>query len=141
MQTAHAHAQALRALARVSLTFAVIGCIEDPAAFDPPTADAATDAALDAGDIDDLLDATLPPITSDAEIFVDAIVDPDAPDAEPVGADEGVDAAVADAGIDATVDCGPFRDDPEFWACCDLHPMTQSCNPWGPPMPPTFVLA
>lgn len=144
MQTSHAHAQALRALARVSLTFAVMGCIEDPAAFDSPTADAALDAAIDAEvdtEFDAELDATLPPITPDAEIFVDALVDPEVPDGEPVELDAGPDALVADGSVDAMVDCGPWRDDPEFWECCDEHPMTQSCNPWGPPMPPAFVLA
>ena len=143
MQTHAAHAQALRALARVSLTFAVVGCIEDPAAMDPSPQ--TLDAAVDVDG-----DATLPPITPDAEIFVDAWVDDDLPDGAPAELDAGEDAAIddaaiADAGVDgaadAMVDCGPWRDEPEFWACCDAHPMTQSCNPWGPPMPPAFVLA
>lgn len=140
MQTATAHAQALRALARISLTFAVAGCIEEPAANDAP--DDLADAAVDAAEFDALLDATLPPITPDAAIFVDALVDPDAPDGEPAEFDGGDDAAIADAGApDAMVDCGPWRDEPEFWECCAAHPMTQSCNPWGPPMPPALVLA
>lgn len=143
MHTHAAHSQALRALARISLTVFAVGCVEDPSGTDPealvlPDAElpdaAAPDAILD--------DAELPPEVPDAEIFIDALVDGEV-DATPVEPDEGVDAAPVDMAIvDATPEpCNraDFSNEESFWDCCQAHGFPLgACTPWGPPTPPRF---
>jgi hypothetical protein len=137
MQIRHAHSQALAALARISLTLGVAGCIERTPPVDEPIADAEADAALDA-----LLDGTLPPVTPDAAIFVDAVVTADAQSDAVVAADAGV------MPLDAEVDMPPcsfidrVENPEEFWACCEASGFPPGpCSPWGPPTPPSMVLA
>lgn len=141
MHTTAAHTEALRALARISLTVMVVGCIEDPRLDDPGDADP---ERADAATPEVEPDLALPPIVPDAAIFVDALVD-GAVDSEPVEEDAGSDAETTDPADMAIADmAGPcipeeFSDFEAFWACCEANgfPMG-ACTPWGPPTPPRF---
>jgi len=115
--------RALRAVANISLTIGLGGCIHEVPEVDPA---AAPDVAF-------MLEADSDLGALDAEPDADVAV-VDAADA---------DASVADGGADALV-C-ENSGSREWAACCDAVEWdwrrVPSCSAWGPPVPPTMEVA
>lgn len=142
--------RALQAVANITLTIGLGGCIQDAPMFEVDAvaapdvafmleADAiATDIEAEADEHDaawadpDEADAGW----ADAERSDTAWPDADAPDAATP------DGALADAGGDALV-CGINADPADWVACCEAQSPENNahCSAWGPPVPPAMEVA
>lgn len=141
--------RALKAVANISLTIGLGGCIQNAPQFEVDAL-AAPDVAfmVDSG----LFEVDLGAAVADPDA---AVADPDAAagdaaweepdalaaDAAPDAAEEA-DVMAADVGGDATM-C--VRGTPEWQACCealgwDFH-RDPACAAWGPPVPPAMEVA
>ncbi|MCA9538133.1 MAG: hypothetical protein KC620_04560 [Myxococcales bacterium] len=148
-RAAFAHRQALRAVAGVTFTLGLVGCIEDVDSLADPVAPGDLSEVDAEAQVDPDAEAFDAGADEDAEVdmsvwFEDARVLGDAGDALPDAAgDEGVDAAV-DASTELPTDPAQClelmgRGDFEAYnACCEAFGWPPACIAWGPPVPPSM---
>ncbi len=143
--------RALRAVANITLTLGLGGCIQDIPNVEPVAApDVAFMFQVDEGlrpveaedEIQDEIQVIIPDDADAAVAFSPDAADPDAGSADAAWVDP--DTSVADSSADATVVClNPGS--PEWGACCEAVDWdwreVPSCSAWGPPVPPAMEVA